>query len=171
MKTNLSLLFAMGLIITAASCASHRGFPAVSGIDNFDVVDAHLCRGAQPNHIGIERLKDMGVKTVINLRQASDTWQDESNICASAGMAYYSVPLNPIAAPSIGAVDRILKLIGDTPDPVFVHCQFGCERTGTIVACYRIRNGMSNEAALNDAKLHGISDWAVPMMHFITHFR
>ena len=55
---------------------------------------------------------------------------------------------------------------------VYVHCQHGCDRTGTIIACYEIRNQhISNKDAQNDADVHGMSKWEFGMRHFIKDFK
>jgi len=161
----------MGLIIIPTGCVTNpRGFR--EPIENFDKVDDKLYRGAQPNAVGIEMLKSLGVTTVINFRDVNDSWGEEDGYVTSAGMAYVQVPLNPMIAPSQGAIERILGVISRSPGPVLVHCEFGCERTGVVVACYRIRLlGETNERALNDAVVHGMSAWAVSIKDFIRRFK
>lgn len=171
----LALIALMGLIIVPGCATSPRGFPP-EGIQNFDRVDNKLLRGAQFNHAGLDWLVGKFSTpekplTVINFRQDKDIWADEEPQCRLHAVHYFNVPLNPLKAPSKASVEKALKIIDDAPGLVFVHCQFGCDRTGTIVACYRIRQGMANEAALNDAKQHGMSAFEVGMMEFIKHFK
>jgi len=44
--------------------------PSVQGIKNFYQVDQHVYRGAQPSNEGFQYLAKLGVKTVIDLREA-----------------------------------------------------------------------------------------------------
>ena len=160
----------MGLIILPTSCTTTRGFR--EPIENFDKVDDKLYRGAQPNAVGIEALKALGVVTIINFRDPDDSWGEEESYATNAGMAYVQVALNPLAAPSHENTERILGIINSSPGPVFVHCQFGCDRTGTVVACYRIRVKKEKpEVALQDAEQHGMSAWEVGMKKFILNFK
>ena len=160
----------MGMIIIPTGCTTTRGFR--EPIENFDKVDDKLYRGAQPNAVGIEALKARGITTVINFRAADDCWGEEESYVTNAGMAYIQVPLNPMIAPSQGAIERILGIIKNSAGKVFVHCEFGCERTGVVVACYRVRVlAETNERALNDAVAHGMSAWAVAIKGFIRHFK
>lgn len=179
MKTTLALIALMGLIIIPTGCVTApRGFPATGGIQNFDLIDAKLARGAQFNHSGLDWLvtnfhdvQNSKPLTIINLRQVHESWTDEEPLCNGHLVRYFNVPLNPLSAPAKDDVEKIIKIINDAPGIVFIHCQFGCDRTGTAVACYRIRLGMANQNALNDAKQHGMSAFEVGMMEFIKHFK
>jgi protein tyrosine phosphatase (PTP) superfamily phosphohydrolase (DUF442 family) len=144
----------MSLIV--CGCAGQRGFPPKDQIQNFDVVDAHLCRGAQPNAAGLEALAKSGVTLVLNLRRG-DTWLDEWRVCNSLGMDYKEVGLSGVVSPKQSDLRRIVRMIDEHTGKVFVHCQFGCDRTGVVVACYRIGRGMSPEEAYKDARFHGFS--------------
>ena len=54
---------------------------------------------------------------------------------------------------------------------VFLHCQHGCDRTGTAVACYEIRHGVSNKDAQKEADFYGMSKWETGMREFIKHYK
>lgn len=167
----------MGLIIVSTGCVtSPRGFPPTGNIQNFDRVDSKLLRGAQFNHEGLDFLvgrysTPTKPLTVINFRQGNDVWSDEEPLCAKHGIHYVNSPLSPVMAPHKIDVDMALHIINNAPGMVYVHCQYGCDRTGTVVACYRIRQGMSNEDALNDAKKHGMSSLELCMENFVKHFK
>jgi protein tyrosine/serine phosphatase len=62
-------------------------------------------------------------------------------------------------------------LIETLPPPVFIHCKHGCDRTGTIIACYRIEHDhWSSQAALAEARRYGMSKLARGMRRFIIRF-
>jgi len=177
MKSFALIALIAALAIPTGCSTAPRGFPARAGILNFDIVDSKLIRGAQPNHAALDALalkfeapgKPL---TIINLRMDSDTWVDEAPVCKQDGVIYVHVPLSGISAPSKADIEHILQVIKDAPGVVYIHCQHGCDRTGTVVACYRIRyQGLSNAAALNDAKTHGISALEYGMKKFIKHFK
>jgi protein tyrosine/serine phosphatase len=159
----------LALAVAPIGCAT-RGFPPIAGIDNFDTVDAHVKRGAQPNTLALAKLADNypGL-TVLNLR--ADPWQLEASECDRLGLRYISLPWSGLRAPSHHQVDEALAVIATAPGPVFIHCQAGCDRTGTLVACYRIRHGAANATALNDAILHGLSPFEPGMRHLISTFK
>ena len=164
----LPILVALALL---SGCATERGFPPIEGIQNFDEVDAKLLRGAQPSAYSLNQLAkaSCGV-TVINLR--NDPWSEEEQVCKLLGIRYVWLPWSGARAPTVNQIDAFLSVIRSSPGPVFVHCQHGCDRTSTAVACYRIRIlGESNRAALNDADLHGLSTWEFAMRRFIKTFK
>ena len=160
------------------SCSTvPRGFPPTAAILNFDKVDNKVIRGAQFNQVGLGFLaRNFSTPekplTVINLRQASDTWVEEAPLCKVYGVIYTNVPESGLFAPKATDMEKIMAIIKSAPGVVYLHCQHGCDRTGTAAACYQIRfNGMSNADALADAKTHSISAWLGGMKSFIKHFK
>ena len=71
-------VLAVGVFILGEAMSGARGVPASEGIVNFGKVNDVLYRGAQPDDAGLERLKRLGVKTIINLRMTGDSWKEES---------------------------------------------------------------------------------------------
>src|SRR3954471_21597482 len=121
-----------GLALCLIFNAGARGLPAQNGILNFGKVSEALYRGAQPDSTGIENLQKLGIKAIINLRMTNDLWQPEVVEAAAHGILYTNVPLQGLGQPTHEQVQTILSLIGSLPGPVFIHCQHGCDRTGTI---------------------------------------
>ncbi len=147
------------LLLTVTVCtARDRGVPATEGITNFGKVNAILYRGAQPDVAGLKRLAQLGIKSIINLRMTNELWQAEAVEACASGMVYTNVPLKGLGRPTDAQIAMLLDLIETLPGPVFVHCRHGCDRTGTIIACYRIRRDRwSTEAALSEARKYGLS--------------
>ena len=160
------------MAIILAGCSAQRGFPPVHGIANFDRLDKKVYRGAQPSREALSELKNLGIVTVINLRQPDDTAPYEEPACDLFGIRYVSVPLSSIAAPSAAQIECVMRAIEFSSGPVFVHCQFGCDRTGTVCACWRIRtDGWPNAVALQEAVIYGMSDFEQGMKSFIRHYK
>ena len=160
------------LAMALAGCAGgQRGVPATGAIANFGQISAELYRGAQPDDSGMAQLQRLGVATLINLRMTGDGWPEEEAAARRHGMAYHQVPLHGFSAPTAGEVAQVLALIESSPGPVFLHCEHGADRTGTIVACYRIRHDRwPTGQALEEAKKYGLSDWEFGMKRFVRKF-
>lgn len=106
----------------------------LSGVPNFYKVSDDLYRGAQPSNEGMRQLETLGIKTVVNLRSVhSDTEEIENT-----GLYYEHIRTLTWNIQDEDVV-RFLKIMTDSSNtPVFVHCQFGADRTGTMCAIYRI---------------------------------
>ena len=104
------------------------------GLTNFYQVTTNLYRGAQPTAEGMRQLKAMGIKTVVNLR----TFHSDHDEVAGTGLKSIRFETKPWHAEAEDVVG-FLKAVMDTNNlPVFVHCQRGADRTGTMCAMYRV---------------------------------
>lgn len=121
------------------------------GLPNLHRVSPELYRGAQPTAEGMAQLRALGVRTVVNLRAN----HSDADKLAGTGLRYVAIP---VTAVGIGDdhVARFLRVAADpAAQPVFVHCQHGADRTGLMVAMYRVAvQGWEREAAI-DEMLHG----------------
>jgi protein tyrosine phosphatase (PTP) superfamily phosphohydrolase (DUF442 family) len=107
---------------------------AKKGLPNFAKVSEVLYRGAQPDRKGFEELKKLGVKSIVNLRAG----HPDKKLIEGLGFRYFSIPANTWDVSDSHSA-HFLKVISDPANqPVFVHCQHGSDRTGTMVAIYRI---------------------------------
>jgi protein tyrosine/serine phosphatase len=117
----------------------------------------------------MQELALLGIKTVINLRDDDERARAEGEEALAAGLRYFNVPLDNFGRPSDAKVERVLALIA-TPEnqPVFVHCKRGADRTGTIIAIYRIaHDGWTSDRAKTEANQHGMIFWQVGMKDYI----
>ena len=160
------------LITFSAVCkSSARGLPTQEGILNFGKVTETIYRGAQPDTNGMASLQRLGVKMIINLRMPGDGWKEEESLAQAQGIIYTNVPLRGIGRPTDDQINTVLKLIESVQGPVFIHCQHGCDRTGTIVACYRIKHDQwSSEKALAEAVHYGMSSLERGMKRYVADF-
>jgi len=155
--------FAMLLSIAGLSQAAVK----VDGVGNFMKVNDHVYRGAQPTEEGFQNLAKLGIKTVVDLQANGDERaRDEAKWVKAAGMQYISVPMKGMATPRDEDVAKVLALLEDqTTGPVFVHCHAGADRTGGVIACYRIEHdGWTNAKAFEEAKQMGTT-WVHYRIH------
>jgi tyrosine-protein phosphatase SIW14 len=112
---------------------------AVPGVDNLFQVNTSLFRGAQPSELGLEQLKKLGVTVIVNLRERGQVVDTERNQAEALGLRYVSIPVDTWAPPTNGQVAQFLTMLQSSPgDKFFVHCHLGRDRTGVMVAAYRV---------------------------------
>jgi len=164
-KRSTLFLFCLGVPAIAASSSQ--------GIQNFHQVDDHVYRGAQPDEKGFEYLASLGVKTVIDLRSSEERSDREERAVTAAGMKYIHIPMTGLTPPTDSELAKILGILEDsTAGPVFVHCKRGADRTGAVIAAYRIdHDGWDNRKALSEAMSLEMSPHQHPRQNFIQTFR
>ena len=137
-------------------------------IPKFAEVAPGFYRGGQPRQGGFERLKEIGVKTVINLRGEND----EEKEVESLGMKYIHIPMSALEHVSDAKIQKFFGVLKDSSNyPVFVHCERGSDRTGFMVGVYRIAfEGWSAERAYQEARGYGMRWWYRNLRHQLYEF-
>jgi protein tyrosine phosphatase (PTP) superfamily phosphohydrolase (DUF442 family) len=120
---------------------------AKDGLPNFHKVSQDLYRGAQPTAAGIRQLKDMGIKTIINLR----SFNSDKDEIGDVEIGYEHIYMKAWY-PEEKEIVKFLKIVTDKEKtPVFVHCRYGADRTGLMCAIYRVAVcGWSKESAADE---------------------
>jgi tyrosine-protein phosphatase SIW14 len=128
-------------------------------------------RGAQPSAVGLQELGALGIKQVVDLREPGAATKFEQQQVEKLGIKYINVPFPELSAPSDEQIRTVLHLLVSEDVPTFVHCRRGKDRTGTVIACYRMQHaGWDNQRALREARMYGISSFERGMQHYILHF-
>jgi protein tyrosine/serine phosphatase len=104
------------------------------GLQNVYKVNDRLYRGAQPTAAGMTQLQDLGIRTVLSLRSSHDDGEElRGTTLTGERIVCHSAILDD------DNVDRFLQIVTDPArQPVFVHCQHGSDRTGVMIAAYRV---------------------------------
>jgi len=122
-----------------AVAAAQADFITPQGIENFGRVSPFLFRGAQPSREGFASLKKLGIDTVIDLRDERDEIAKEQSAVEGLGMRFLSIPWSGRHLPTEGQMVSFLQFIQGHPGlKIFVHCAQGRDRTGVMVAAYRM---------------------------------
>ena len=145
---------------TAGNPATHphvdSGRKRVSGVGDFGEVTPKLFRGAQPTRKGFESLSKMGIDIVVDNR--GNRSKTEGKVVRHFGMKYVAIPWH-CPFPHDKDFARFLKLVRDNPDKkIFVHCRLGDDRTGMMIASYRIAvDGWSADRAMREMQDFGFT--------------
>ena len=120
----------------AAAQADHPFAKKVTlaGVPNFGEVTDRLYRGGQPTAQGFKELAGRGVGVVIDLRGD----EGERAQVTKLGMQYVAIPWHCFN-PQNERFAQFLRVIRENPDKkIFVHCRLGVDRTGMMIASYRM---------------------------------
>jgi protein-tyrosine phosphatase len=97
----------------------------------------------------IDRLLAVGVTYFVDLTQAGER-QDYSPLLPT-GVQYHRFAMRDFTVPTRETVIEVLDAIDSAladGQTVYVHCWGGIGRTGTIVGCFLVRQGLTGEEAL-----------------------
>lgn len=130
-------------------------------IGNFGQMDERFFRGAQPIESDYQSLKDLGVHTIIDLR--NDPVAYEKSAVEALGMKYVNIPMSGWKSPMQADVDTFLALANNPlTGKFFVHCKAGIHRTGVVGAAYRYtRYGWAYDQVYKEMKNYNYSNGLV----------
>ncbi len=141
-------------------------------LPNFSKINDTLFRGGQPSAAGVKRLAELGVRTIVNFRDRQSSVLREQKYAAEQGIRFINIRLSNWFSATDDEMHRIIEIIRDPANhPVFVHCKRGADRTGTVIAIYRMLvEGWTDREANREAKRHGIGWWQVWMRDYIKSY-
>lgn len=101
-------------------------------------VNSYLVRGPR-----VDPATLVGVKYILNLETSQGLIGDHSPLneamaADKVGIRVYGHPLGGILPPTVKELRDAVWFIVDKPDTVYVHCEHGHERTGMVIAAYRV---------------------------------
>ncbi len=164
--------FSLLLVIVFANFADAQEAFENKDLPNFSEVNAKLFRGAQPSEAGVRELAKLGVKTIIDLRGEDKLSEREAVWAKDSGIKFIGVSMNNLLRPKTSEVREVLDEINNSENqPVFIHCQRGADRTGTIVAAYRIsHDNWTAKQAIDEAKKFDFGWWQFLMKDYINDY-
>jgi len=118
-----------------------------NGIPNFGEVTPTLYRGGQPSAVGFETLAHMGTGIIVDTGRSK---RDEA-LVGKLGMTYISLPWY-CPFPKDRLFERFIEITRENPGKkVFVHCRLGDDRTGMMIAAYRMgQQGWTAKEAMEE---------------------
>ncbi len=151
-RPTLALLLVLPLAAAAPrDRPAHWAVPVIeTSLENCYRVSDELYRCEQPGDKDIADLKALGLRSILNLRR----WNTDPKALERAG---FQLLVQRMEADDLTVDDLVaaLRQFRAAPKPVMVHCWHGSDRTGSVVAAYRIVFQDWTPAAALDELRHG----------------
>jgi len=168
--------------------------PAPVPIDNFHSVVPGLYRGARPSAEGMNYLKQIGIRNVIDLQggdiddpilgaifakmepgETPEWISYERATMKSLGIGFIDLPLSSwqdVTKKEKVSIKKALVMMNDEKNwPLFVHCEHGKDRTGLVVALYRVLyQHWTPEAAHDEMEALGHNGASMVLTHDMDEF-
>ena len=125
------------------------------GVTNFGQVTPMLYRGGLLKGEGVKALKKLGINLIVDTH-AND--ESEERDVQKLGMQYVAIPWH-CPWPHDEVFAKFLKVVHDNKSKkIFVHCRLGDDRTGMMVAAYRMaEEGWTADEAMNEMRSFGFT--------------
>jgi tyrosine-protein phosphatase SIW14 len=150
-------LVAPALVLFLSAAAASAAVPperpaewaiAVNGtcVKNLYMIEDGLYRGAQPTAAGFQELAALGVKAVLNVAGSGD-----DVLVAKDSLKLYHVPMSVWGLRDDRVLEALRVMADPANRPLMIHCRHGSDRTGALVALYRVVvQGWTKEKAVEE---------------------
>jgi protein tyrosine/serine phosphatase len=148
----------VAVIFILASCA-HVYSASKQETSRIVKVSEGIYRG--PRLDDLNELQSLKINTILNLEDNAEAIQKESEAAKQLGMVMINIPMSEISRPKPDDLLRAVKILEDQDShPIYVHCLHGRDRTGFVIAAYRIvHHGWTVEKAYQEAIDNGHNRW------------
>lgn len=125
-------------------------------LPNLHQVTPSIFRSAQPEEGAHEALQRLGVRSVISLRFRGD------RAALLPGVRRIHAPIESWDVDHDEVMRALRALVDPDNQPVLLHCRHGADRTGTVIAAYRmVVEGWSAEEAIEEMREGGYNYHAI----------
>lgn len=120
-------------------------------------VSGSVYLAGQPNEEVLRRLKESGVKAVVNFRPDAEMIWSESKLVQSLGMKYHHLPFRAPETLTPDLIEKARRLLNDPEQQLLLmHCS-SANRVGAIWLAHRVLDdGIPYDQALREAKKIGL---------------
>jgi len=130
---------------------------STQGVPNLWRVEPDLYRSARPESAGFQELEKLGVKAVLDIETPAD------EIAAKGTkLKLFHVPMNAFGLRDERVLEAMRILSDPANRPIVIHCQHGADRTGAMMALYRVVvEGWTKDDAIREMNAGGYhhSSW------------
>jgi uncharacterized protein (TIGR01244 family) len=127
---------------------------------NYRRAGAALATAGKPSIETLAKLKELGFRTAIDLRQPAEGVEAARKAVEEQGLAFVSVPVSPETF-SLGDAKKVAAILDDANTaPVLLFCA-SSNRVGGVIAVVERMRGRSKEEALAEGKKAGLRSAAM----------
>ena len=149
------------LLVANAALAQQVTKKDIPGISTFAQVETTIACGGSTKPEAIREIANMGFKSVINVRLASEQGaqvEEEGEAVKAAGMKYVHLPFDP-QNPDAHLIDNFIAAV-TTPanQPAYVHCAAGGRAASLWMIKRVLADGWDEQRALTEANALGLND-------------
>jgi len=126
-------------------------------VPNLWRVEPDLYRSARPESAGFQELEKLGVKAVLDVESPAD-----EAAARGTSLKLYHVPMSAFGLQDESVLAAMRILSDPANRPIVIHCQHGADRTGAMMALYRVVvEGWSKDDAIKEMNAGGYhhSSW------------
>jgi uncharacterized protein (TIGR01244 family) len=156
--SGLLVLFALTAVSVSAQQVARKD---INGISTFAQLESTIACGGSTRPEAIREIRNMGFKSVVNLRLATEEGamvEEEGAAVRAAGMNYVHLPFNA-QSPDPNLIDNFIAAVTKPANtPAYVHCAAG-GRAAALWMIKRVKaDGWSVDRALIEANALGLND-------------
>jgi protein tyrosine phosphatase (PTP) superfamily phosphohydrolase (DUF442 family) len=170
------LLLAAAVPLAAAGCEAEPRMPrpadwaqpvADAGeADGVYRVTPGIYRGPRPLGDDYQTLQRLGVRTLLSLQ----TLHVDRERAEEHGLHYERIPIAVWAPTDQDLIDALRVLRSPDNHPVYVYCNLGIDRTGFVIAAYRVvEQGWTRQQAIDELVEGGYGFWL--WQNLVDHLR
>jgi uncharacterized protein (TIGR01244 family) len=150
--------FTLVLAAVSAFVAGAAGIPETLKQEealNYRKAGAALATAGKPSAETLAKLKDMGFRTAIDLRQPAEGVEAARKAVEDQGLTFVSVPVSPDTFRADDA-KKVAAILGDaTAGPVLLYCS-SSNRVGGVIAVVEGLRGKPHDEALAEGRKAGL---------------
>lgn len=138
LKQRIGMGLVVALVVSGCGYAGYLRDP-FTDIPTLAKVNEHLYRGGYPKPEGYQRLKALGIQTIVNLSDDAEGVARDEAAAQEYGFRLVHIPLSVYTWPEDEKVLVFLEtVLSPEAQPVYVHCSRGRDCTGAMIAVYRV---------------------------------
>ena len=149
------------LLVANAALAQQVTKKDIPGISTFAQVETTIACGGSTKPEAIREIANMGFKSVINLRLASEQGakvEEEGAAVKAAGMKYVHLPFDA-QNPDAHLIDNFIAAVtAPANQPAYVHCAAGGRAASLWMVKRVLADGWDEQRALTEANALGLND-------------